>query len=233
MSSKHRKRPERPVMRTLTFDAGSQGPVSALLTQPPNPGALLVLAHGAGAGMRHPFLAAVADAFSAYRVATWRYQFPYMEAGRNRPDSPAIAQATVRAAVAAARARVPDVPIVAGGKSFGGRMTSQAAADETLPGVQGLVFFGFPLHAPGKPSVTRGEHLVNVGLPMLFLQGTRDAFADLEFLRPLCQRLGSRATLYLVEGGDHSFKVLKRSGRTQEHVMDELTDVAVQWIEAL
>ncbi len=206
--------------------------VSALLTRPDGATWLLALAHGAGAGMRHPFMEAAASALAERGVATLRYQFPYMEAGHKRPDRPAVAYATVRAAVAAAAVRASDLPLLAGGKSFGGRMTSQAAAEAPLPGVRGLVFFGFPLHAAGRPSDARGAHLADVGVPMLFLQGTRDALASLDLLEPVCRRAAA-ATLHVVEGADHSFHVLKRSGRTDGEVMAELADAVAAWVATL
>ncbi|HUE77792.1 MAG TPA: alpha/beta family hydrolase, partial [Longimicrobiales bacterium] len=192
------------LMRELRFAVADSGDVSALLVAPPSPRAALVLAHGAGAGMRHAFMQAVADGLAERGVATLRYQFPYMEAGGRRPDRPAVAHAAVRAAVDAAGRELPDVPLFAGGKSFGGRMTSQAAADAPLPGVRGLVFFGFPLHPPGRPGTERADHLAAVTVPMLFLQGTRDDLADLALLRPVLEPLGDRATLHVVEGADHS-----------------------------
>ena len=200
--------------------------------RPPRARLLYVLAHGAGAGMRHPFLEAVARALSERDVATFRYQFPYMEAGSRRPDPPAVAVATVRAAVAAAAVAVPGVPLLAGGKSFGGRMTSTAQATGPLPGIVGLVFLGFPLHPPKQPSDTRAAHLRDVQIPMLFLQGTRDDLADLTLMRPLCGKLGKRATLHIVEGGDHSFRVLKRSGRTDVEVLAELAERISDWSDA-
>jgi hypothetical protein len=201
------------------------------LVAPPDARALLVLAHGAGAGMRHPFLERIAQALGERKVATYRYEFLYMEKHQGRPDPPAIAAARVRAAVLEAARAVPGVPLFAGGKSFGGRMTSQAQAGEPLPGVRGLVFLGFPLHPPGRPGTSRAEHLSQVRVPMLFLQGTRDDFAGLDLLRPVVAALGDRATLHLVEGGDHSFKVLKRTGRTEEDVMGELADTIAAWAE--
>src|SRR5216110_9278 len=200
------------------------GEVSGLLLRPKDARLLYVLAHGAGAGMRHPFLESIAQRLAARGIATLRYQFPYMERRAGRPDSPAIAAATVRAVVAEAARVAPGLPLVAGGKSFGGRMTSTAQAEEPLPGVWGLVFLGFPLHPPGRPADARAEHLARVQIPMLFLQGTRDDFADLKLLQPVVKRLGDRATLHLVDGGDHSFHVLKRSGRTDAAVMDEIAD---------
>jgi len=205
------------------------GAVSALLLRPPDARLLYVLAHGAGAGMRHPFLESVAQRLAERGIATLRYQFPYMERRAGRPDSPAVAEAAVRAAVEAAAHAAPGLPLVAGGKSFGGRMTSSAQASAPLPGVDGLVFLGFPLHPPGRPGITRGDHLDRVAAPMLFLQGTRDEFADLTLLRQVTTRLGKRATLHLIQGGDHSFKVLKRSGRTETETMGEVVDAIVAW----
>src|SRR5947207_4068215 len=216
--------------KELTFAVGDGvGSVSALLLRPDVARLLYVLAHGAGAGMRHPFLESIAQRLAARGIATLRYQFPYMERRAGRPDSPAIAAATVRAAVAEAARVAPGLPLVAGGKSFGGRMTSTAQAEAPLPGVRGLLFLGFPLHPPGKPGDKRAEHLDRVQIPMLFLQGDRDEFADLKLLKPVVKRLGERAKLHLVEGGDHSFKVLKRSGRTDADVMSELADAMVRW----
>ena len=209
--------------------ADGEAPVSGLLLRPPGASQLYVLAHGAGAGMRHPFLETIARALAERDVATLRYQFPYMERRASRPDPPALAAAAVRAAVAEAARLAPGLPLVAGGKSFGGRMTSTAQAEEPLPGVRGLVFLGFPLHPPGRPGDARAEHLARVQIPMLFLQGTRDDFADLKLLTPLVQRLGARATLHLVEGGDHSFHVLKRSGRTDADVLEELAAAVEEW----
>lgn len=219
----------------IEFPTGhTAGPVSGLLLEPPRARLLYVLAHGAGAGMRHPFLEAVAERLGGAGVATFRYQFPYMEAGGGggrRPDPPWVLEATVWAAVEAAARALPDLPIVAGGKSLGGRMTSMAAAKAPLPGVRGLVFVGFPLHPPKQPGTKRAEHLSEVPIPMLFLQGTRDALADLTLLRPVVKRLGSRATLEVVEGADHSFKVLKRSGRTDAEVLDQLVRAIVEWAQ--
>lgn len=211
----------------------SAGEVGALLLRPPDAKRLLVLGHGAGAGMRHAFIEAVAARLAAHGVATLRYQFPYMEARSWRPDPRPVLLATIRSAVAAAARAAPDLPLLAGGKSMGGRMTSMAAAAETLPGVRGLVFFGFPLHPAGSPSTERGEHLDSVGVPMLFLQGTRDTLADLALLRPICERLGSRSTLLVIEGADHSFHVLKRTGRTDDEVLDELARTTAAWSSPL
>jgi len=205
------------------------GDVSGLLLRPDGARLLYVLAHGAGAGMHHPFLEVVAQRLAERSIATLRYQFPYMEQRARRPDPPAVAAATVRAAVIEAARVAPGLPLVAGGKSFGGRMTSTAQAEEPLPGVRGLVFLGFPLHPPGRPGDSRAEHLARVQIPMLFLQGDRDQFADLKLLKPVLEGLGERATLHLVEGGDHSFHVLKRSGRTDLEVMADLVETIVAW----
>jgi len=207
--------------------------VEHILVAPADARALLLLAHGAGAGMRHAFLEKIAHALAERGVATFRYEFLYMEQRKGRPDPPAVAEARVREAVQEAARVAPGLPLFAGGKSFGGRMTSQAQAHEPLPGVRGLVFLGFPLHPPGRPGTTRAEHLDAVQIPMLFLQGTRDDFAGLDLLRPVVARLGKRATLHLVEGGDHSFKVLKKSGRTDAQVMDELAEQIGRFVERL
>jgi predicted alpha/beta-hydrolase family hydrolase len=203
-----------------------------LVELPPKARAGYVLAHGAGAGMKHPFLAAVAKGLAARGIATLRYEFPYMEAGSKRPDSPAIAAAAVRTAVIEAGRVMPGLPLFAGGKSFGGRMTSQAQAAEPLPGVKGLIFLGFPLHAPGKPSAERGAHLEDVKIPMLFLQGSRDELAKLELLRPVTAKLGERATLRVFEDADHSFLVPAKSGRKSADVMNELLDELAVWVGA-
>ena len=204
--------------------------VSALLLAPAQPSALLVFAHGAGAGMDHPFMAGLAAALAGRGVATLRYQFPFMEQGSKRPDPPATAHAAGRAAVAAGGARLPGVPLYAGGKSFGGRMTSQAQSAQPLAGVRGLVFVGFPLHPAGKPGTQRAAHLAAVRLPMLFLQGTRDTLADLASIRSTVSQLGTRAALHVVEGADHSFHVLVRSGRSDAQVLEELADTAAAWM---
>src|SRR5947208_1329845 len=209
------------------------GDVSGLLLRPDGGRLLYVLAHGAGAGMRHPFLEALSQRLAEQSIATLRYQFPYMEQRARRPDPPAVAAAAVRAAVIEAARVAPGLPLVAGGKSFGGRMTSTAQAEEPLPGVRGLVFLGFPLHPPGRPADKRAEHLAHVQVPMLFLQGTRDDFAALKLLQPLVKRLGERATLYLVEGGDHSFRVLTKSGRSEGEVMGEVVSTIVEWADGL
>jgi uncharacterized protein len=209
------------------------GSVSGLLLRPANAWALYVLAHGAGAGMRHRFMESIAAVLAERGVATLRYQFPYVEAGSRRPDPPGVLEATVRAAVAAARASAPELPLVAGGKSLGGRMTSNAMARRPLEGVRGLVFLGFPLHPPRRPGVTRAEHLGRVESPMLFLQGTRDDLADLGLITSVCAGLAPRATLHVVEGADHSFGVLKRSGRTGGEVMEELALAITEWVRPL
>lgn len=205
------------------------GSVTGLLNLPPGARTLLVLAHGAGAGMRHRFFEVLVPLLAEGGVASLRYQFPYMEAGRKRPDTPAVAQATVRAVAAAAFEIVPDLPLFAGGKSFGGRMTSAAQSVTPLDGVRGLVFLGFPLHAAGRPGTSRADHLDRVAIPMLFLQGTRDALADLPSIRAVTDRLGPRALLHVIDGADHSFAVLKRSGRTSESVLAELASVIAGW----
>jgi hypothetical protein len=217
--------------RKLSLDVPGAGSVSALLLIPPGARQLLVLAHGAGAGMRHVFMESVAAALAAGGVATLRYQFPYAQAGSRRPDPPPRLIASVRAAVDAAARWAPELPRFAGGKSMGGRMTSLAAARAPLPGVHGLVFLGFPLHAAGRPDTARGEHLSSVSVPMLFLQGTRDKLADLDLLRPLCARLGPRATLHVVDGADHSFKLLRRSGRSDADALAEIADAATRWMD--
>lgn len=206
------------------------GAVSAILLRPDDAWATYVLAHGAGAGMRHRFMERIARALADRGMATLRYQFPYLEAGSRRPDPPGVLEATVRAAVAKARDLAPGLPLVAGGKSMGGRMTSNAMARAPLEGVRGLVFLGFPLHPPKQPGTTRAEHLERVPAPMLFLQGTRDDLADLPLITGVCHRLDARATLHVVEGADHSFSVLKRSGRTDDQVLDELADTITGWV---
>jgi len=211
----------------------SIGPVPALLVAPRDAWAVCVLAHGAGAGMRHPFLEEVASSLGAAGVTTLRYQFPYMEKRRGRPDPPAVLERTVRAAVDCTRAHTDGLPMFAGGKSMGGRMTSQAAAAEPLPAVLGIVFLGFPLHAPGKPSTSRAAHLARVPVPMLFVQGTRDDLAEIERMRAVTAELGARATLHVVEDGDHSFRVLKRSGRAAPDVMNEIRDTVVAWMRSV
>ena len=217
--------------QNLTIDLDDAGRVSGLLLTPPRARACYVLAHGAGAGMTHPFLQAVAMELGDHGIASLRYQFPYMEKGGRRPDPPTLAQATVRAAVAEAGRRLPHLPLVAGGKSFGSRMTSQAQAASPLPGVRGLAFLGFPLHPAGKPSDDRAKHLFDVQIPMLFLQGTRDTLADLPLLQPLIGRIGTRATLILFQEADHSFHVPARTGRRDADVRREMLDALAGWID--
>jgi predicted alpha/beta-hydrolase family hydrolase len=216
---------------TIIVDAGRK--VSGLLLAPDRVSACYVLAHGAGAGMRHPFMAQIANELAARGIATLRYQFPYMEQGSRRPDAPALAHATVRAAVAEAKRQLPGCRLVAGGKSFGGRMTSQAQAIEPLSGVHGLVFLGFPLHPPGKPSDDRAAHLFDVRIPMLFVQGTRDDLADLALVQALTERLGADSTLKLFADADHSFHVPARSGRSDAMVIAEIADVVAAWIDKI
>ena len=217
----------------LRFVVDGTSEVSALFSRPTNARHLLVLAHGAGAGMSHPFMENLANELSAAGVATLRYQFPYMEERRRVPDAPAVLTSTVVAAVGAAAKAAPDLPLLAGGKSMGGRMTSQAVAQRPLDGVQGLVFFGFPLHPPKRPSTKRADHLAKVTVPMLFLQGTRDDLADLDLLRPVCVKLGRLATLSVVEAGDHSFHVLKRSGTSDTAVLRQLVQTVASWAEKI
>lgn len=205
--------------------------VSGLLQLPADARACYVFAHGAGAGMEHRFMAAVAEGLAARRIATLRYQFPYMERGSKRPDTPKVAHAAVRAAISRAAQLAPGMPLFAGGKSFGGRMTSQAQAAAPLPGVRGLAFLGFPLHPAGKPSDERAKHLFDVRVPMLFLQGTRDELADLDLLKPVVKRLGARAGLEMFEDADHSFHVPARSGRKDPEVLAEVLDAMAGWIE--
>ncbi|HYV20613.1 MAG TPA: alpha/beta family hydrolase [Verrucomicrobiae bacterium] len=217
----------------ITIDAGGRaGGVGGLLLRPPRASHLLVFAHGAGAGMRHAFMEAAASALADRGVATLRYEFPYMSRQSRRPDPPAVLQATVRAAVRAAVAAEPALPLLAGGKSMGGRMTSLAAAEAPLQGVRGLVFFGFPLHAAGAPSDTRGVHLARVTVPMLFLQGTRDKLADLGLLRPLLAGNG-HARLHVIEGADHSFHVPKSSGRGDAEVLAEMAETIASFAGAM
>src|SRR6266481_251848 len=217
----------------LRFAGEGGGEVSALLLRPVQARRLLVMAHGAGAGMSHPFMEQLADELAGVDVATFRYQFPYMETQRRVPDAPAVLMATVVAAVRAAAEAAPGLPLLAGGKSMGGRMTSQAAAQRPLEGVRGLVFFGFPLHPPNQPGTKRSDHLAKVAIPMLFLQGTRDTLADLTLLRPVCTKLGSRATLHVIETADHSFHMLKKSGRSDPEVLQELAEKTASWADGM
>jgi predicted alpha/beta-hydrolase family hydrolase len=217
--------------QSVTIAVDDARHVSGLLQAPPEARACYVMAHGAGAGMAHPFMAAIATGLAERGVATLRYQFPYMEQGARRPDAPKLAQATVRAAVAQASRLVPELALLAGGKSFGGRMTSQAQAAAPLAGVRALVFLGFPLHPAGRPSAERGAHLFAVQIPMLFLQGTRDPLADLRLLQTLGGQLGARATLELIQEADHSFHVPVRTGRRDSDLRAEMLDALAKWIE--
>ena len=217
----------------LKIETGNSGSISALLIHPPHARACFVLAHGAGAGMTHPFMETVATGLGERGIATLRYQFPYMEQGSKRPDRPAVAQAAVRAAVAEAARCCSGLPLIAGGKSFGGRMTSQAQATVPLAGVRGLTFLGFPLHPAGKPSTDRAKHLFDVHVPMLFMQGTRDNLAEVKLLEPVVKNLGPSASLHWVAEADHSFHVLARSGRKDEQVMHEILDTFAGWIETI
>jgi predicted alpha/beta-hydrolase family hydrolase len=218
----------------LNFPVNEKGvKVSGLLLRPDNARAFLLLAHGAGAGMRHNFMESLSATLAERGVATLRYQFPYMEKGSKRPDAERVLTDTVRAAVAVSEQLAGDLPLFAGGKSMGGRMTSVAAATKPLANVRGLVFFGFPLHAAGKPSDERGRHLVDLQTPMLFLQGSRDTLSDLTLLRRLCARVGKRAELFVIEGGDHSFHMLKSSGRSDTEARQEIAEKATSWMESL
>jgi predicted alpha/beta-hydrolase family hydrolase len=221
--------PAKPVSISIDGDAR----ISGLIQMPPDAHACYVLAHGAGAGMNHPFMTAVAAGLAQRRIASLRYQFLYMERGSKRPDSPKLAHAAVRAAIAEAAQQCPRLPLIAGGKSFGGRMTSQAQAPTPMPGVVGLAFIGFPLHAANKPSSERAAHLFDVKLPMLFLQGTRDALAAQDLIKPLCAQLGRRATLRLFQDADHSFHVPARSGRTDAEVTADMLDALAAWVSKI
>ena len=217
--------------KELKLDIERTGTVSAILTQPDKARACYVLAHGAGADMRHAFMGKVAEGLANRGIATLRFNFPYMEKKLGRPDQPAVAHAAIRAAVQEAGRLCPGMKLVAGGKSFGGRMTSQAQAKAALPGVKGLAFLGFPLHAAKKPSSERAEHLGGIAIPMLFLQGTRDGLADLGHLKPVIAALGATSTLHEVDGGDHSFAVLKKSGRTNDEALTEVLNALATWID--
>jgi predicted alpha/beta-hydrolase family hydrolase len=219
--------------KPVTIAVGERIRVSGLIQQPARARACLVLAHGAGAGMAHPWMATLAGDLDAIGFATLRFQFPYMEKQGRRPDPPALCHATIRAAVATAYGLAPSLPLFAGGKSFGGRMTSQAQAASPIPHVGGLVFFGFPLHPPRQPSMDRGAHLAQVKIPMLFFQGTRDAFAELPLIERLTERLSKCATFILIENADHSFHVPMRSGRTDEQVRTEMLDALGVWADSL
>jgi uncharacterized protein len=223
----------RPEAKPIAITVDYATPVSGLFTQGAKSRALYVFAPGAGAGITHSFMEDVAAGLAERDIATLRYQFPYMERGSGRPDPPPVCHATVRAAVQEAARLLPGVPLFAGGKSFGGRMTSQAQAASPLPDVRGIIFLGFPLHLAKKPSDTRAAHLSDVRIPMLFLQGTRDELADMKLLEPVTTRLGSLATLEKIEAADHGFHVLVRSGRTDAQVMNELLDHISAWTSRL
>jgi len=216
-------------MERIAVQLPEAEPVSALLCVPANAHACFVFAHGAGAGMEHAFMTAMAEALAERGVATLRYQFPSMERGSKRPDPPRIAHVAVRAAVAEAGRRLPKLPLFAGGKSFGGRMSSQAQAESAMPGVRGLVFVGFPLHPAGKPSQERAAHLLQVDCRMLFLQGTRDELAELSLLQQVLKPLGERATLKIFDDADHSFHVRARSGQTDDQVREAMVEAMVRW----
>lgn len=222
-----------PTAKPLTIEVKPDVRVSALLQMPAQAKACFVFGHGAGAGMNHSFMTDLAAALSARNIGTLRYQFPYMESGSRRPDPPALCHSTIRAAVEEAKKHAPGVALLAGGKSFGGRMTSQAQAAKPLPDVKGLVFVGFPLHPAKQPASERGTHLADVKVPMLFLQGTRDELADLTLLESLAERLGTIAMLKKVEAADHSFHVLARSGRKDREVLEELADAIAGWTASL
>jgi predicted alpha/beta-hydrolase family hydrolase len=223
--------PVQPSQHSLTIPVGEDRRVSGLLLRPERAWACYVLAHGAGAGMSHPFLEAVAQELGARGIATLRFQFPSMEARMRRPDPPKLAEATVRAAVAHAARLLPGLPLFAGGKSFGGRMTSQAQAAAPMPGLRGIAFLGFPLHPSGRPAIDRAAHLDRVSVPMLFLQGTRDALAETELMTLVVHRLGASATLKLFAEADHSFHVPARSGRTDAEIRGEMLDALAAWVE--
>jgi predicted alpha/beta-hydrolase family hydrolase len=214
----------------VVIDLGEDRAVSGLWLKPENAVAALVLAHGAGAGMAHKSMTAIAEGLAERGVATLRYNFPYMERGSKRPDTPAVAHEAVRAAVAKATRLAPDLPLFAGGRSFGGRMTSQAQAAEALPGVRGLVFFAYPLHPPAKPGVERAEHLGDVKIPQLFLQGSRDEFARLDLLQATVDGLGDLATVKLLDAADHAFHVPAKTGRKDADVLGEALDTARAWM---
>lgn len=218
--------------KQITIALDGDAAVSGLWLAPPKATAVYVFAHGAGAGMAHKSMAAIAEGLKERGIATLRYNFLYMERGSGRPDSPALAHQAVRAAIAKANELAPKLPLFAGGKSFGGRMTSQAQALDALPNVCGLLFFGFPLHPAGKPSDERAKHLNDVAIPVLFLQGTNDALASLDLLKPVVKKLGKRATLALFEHADHSFHVPAKSGRKDAEVLAEILDTAAAWIAA-
>jgi uncharacterized protein len=220
-------------LRLRVESPAGQYEVSAAIVRPDGAKWMMVLGHGAGAGMHHPFMNALVTELARAGGATLRYQFPYMEGRRKAPDKPNVLMATVGAAAQAAAKAAPDLPLLAGGKSMGGRMSSQAASEGLLTDVRGLVFFGFPLHPPKQPGTKRAAHLEKVNVPMLFLQGTRDDLADLKLLKPICKKLGKLATLHVIETADHSFHVLKKSGRSDEEVLRELAETTAEWAKSL
>jgi len=220
----------KPTTKPLTIGGKTPTPLSALLMKPTKARACFVFAHGAGAGMSHAFMEQIAAGLYRRGIATLRYQFPFMEKGSKRPDQPTIAHAAVRAAVAEARKRCRGISVIAGGKSFGGRMTSQAQAISPLDGVEGLAFLGFPLHPSGKPSIVRAEHLSAIRIPMLFIQGTRDKLAEIALLASVTKSLGRRATVHLIDHADHAFHVPARSGRTDSDVVSEIAEAFASWI---
>jgi len=223
-----------PTFSELRFPAApGSGRVSAILLKPPDCHALYILGHGAGAGMRHRFMDGIAGALSSHGIGTFRYQFPFTEAGKRRPDRAPVLTGTVRSAVAAARELEPDLPLLAGGKSMGGRMTSSAQAESALAGIRGLVFLGFPLHRPGNPSNARANHLSDVDVPMLFVQGTRDRLADMERMEAVVETLGDRATIHVVQDADHGFDVLKRTRKSPEQVYDDIAMVVRGWADVI
>ncbi len=223
-----------PLAKPLRFESTQGREVSALLLTPKNPKFLLVLAHGAGAPMTHPFMQNLAESLATHAIATFRYNFPYMEESRHIPDRPPILTATVAAAVQAAQKALPNLPAFAGGKSLGARMSSQAAAQGLLPDtVRGLIFFGFPLHPPNRPETKRADHLAEVKIPMLFLQGTRDTLADLTLLRPIIKKLSKRATLHVIETADHSFHVLKSAKKSDPEILQELAATTAAWMQEI
>jgi len=216
--------------KSLTFQGTETHAVSALWLRPRGARAGLVLGHGAGAGMRHGFMESVAHGLAERKIATFRYQFPYMEAGRRSPDRPNVATACIRNATIAAAKLARGLPLFAGGKSFGGRMTTLAQAEEPLPGIRGLVFHGFPLHSPARKGNERAAHLPDIEVPMLFIQGTRDKLCELDLLAPVLKKLGKGATLHVVESADHGFHVPKKSGRTDDDALEELMDATASWM---
>ncbi|WP_184335434.1 alpha/beta hydrolase family protein [Povalibacter uvarum] len=224
---------EVPAAEPLTLRVSESQTVSGLLIQPPTASACYVFAHSAGAGMAHASMSSLAEGFASMGIATLRYQFPYMERGSKRPDPPPLCHATVRAAVQAARERMPSMPLIAGGRSFGGRMTSQAQAIAPLANVRGLVFLGFPLHPAGKPGIERAQHLADIAIPMLFVQGTNDDLASLDLLQPIIGRLVPRATLHILQDADHSFHVPARSGRKDAQVREEAQQAVASWLQSL